>query len=85
MEKQRAHFNKKFNKIRPKTPLLNKKPKSFKTSKPKNTNNIQQQRESPKTIDYNKLMEKYGNMIDNSFDKSSHSNNNQKKKYIYKI
>lgn len=73
MERQRAKINKKYNKIRPKTPLLNKRQNSFKVSKAKNNNKKTIQRDSPKTIDYNKLMEKYGDMIDNSFDKSSRS------------
>ena len=78
MERKKAHINKKLNKARPKTPLLNKRQNSFKPLKSKNkNNNNQHQRKSPKTIDYEQLMEKYGSMIDNSFDKSKRSNNNK--------
>ena len=77
MERKKAHLNKKYNKARPKTPLLNKRQISFKVSKSKGKNSNQHQRKSPKTIDYEQLMEKYGNMIDNSFDKSKRTNNNK--------
>ena len=75
MKRNKAQLNKKNNKIRPKTPLLNKRQNSYKSSKSKNKNNNQNkiQRNSPKTIDYDTLMAKYGKMIDNSFDKSSDS------------
>ena len=89
MEKKKEHFNKKNYKIRPKTPLSNKRQNSYISSKSKNKNNKrnnQNQRNSPKTIDYDELMEKHGNMIDNSFDKSNRTqNNNNNKKYKNKI
>ena len=71
MEKQKFSLNKKYNKIRPKTPLSNKRQSSRKIFKPNklNINNNKPQRKSPKTIDYEQLMEKYGNMIDENFDK----------------
>ena len=78
MEKQRAHLYRKNNKIRPKTPL-NKRQNSNKSFRQKNVNHNNQQRKSPKTIEYNKLTEKYGNMIDNIFDKSISNNCNEKK------
>ena len=67
MEKPKFGLNKKNNKIRPKTPLSSKRQASNKSLK-SNTNNNKPQRKSPKTIDYEQLMEKYGNMIDDNFD-----------------
>ena len=71
MEKPKFSLNKKYNKIRPKTPLSNKRQSAKKIFKPNklNINNNKPQRKSPKTIDYEQLMEKYGNMIDENFDK----------------
>ena len=71
MEKLKFNLNKKYNKIRPKTPLSNKRQSSKKIFKPNklNSNNNKPQRKSPKTIDYEQLMEKYGNMIDENFNK----------------
>ena len=69
MEKQKFSINKKLNKTRPKTPLSNKRQasnKSFKSNKTNNHNN-KPQRNSPKTIDYEQLMEKYGNMLEDNF------------------
>ena len=71
MEKKKFSLNKKSNKIRPKTPLSNKRQvsnKPFKSNKSNNNTN-KPQRKSPKTIDYDKLMEKYGNMLEDNFDK----------------
>lgn len=68
MEKQKAHLNKKYNKIRPKTPLMNKRYNSSKISQPKKSNKHHQQKKSPKTIDYDKLMEKYGSLVDSNHD-----------------
>jgi hypothetical protein len=67
MEKQKAHLNKKYNKIRPKTPLMNKRYNSSKVSQPKKSNKHHPQKKSPKTIDYDKLMEKYGNLVDSNY------------------
>ena len=67
MEKTKFGLNKKNNKIRPKTPLSSKRQASNKSLK-SNTNNNKPQRKSPKTIDYEQFMEKYGNMIDDNFD-----------------
>ena len=71
MDKKKFSLNKKSNKIRPKTPLSNKRQVSNKPFKSnKSNNNINKpQRKSPKTIDYDKLMEKYGNMLEDNFDK----------------
>ena len=71
MDKKKFSLNKKNNKIRPKTPLSNKRQVSNKPFKSnKSNNNINKpQRKSPKTIDYDKLMEKYGNMLEDNFDK----------------
>ena len=73
MEKQKAPLNKRNNKERPKTPLSTKRQNSFisSRSKPVNNNTYKNQRKSPNTTDYNKIMENYGNMTKNTFDKSS--------------
>ena len=68
MDRHKFSLNKKNNKTRPKTPLLSKRQASNKSNK-SNINNNKPQRKSPKTIDYDKLMEKYGNFIDDNFDK----------------
>jgi hypothetical protein len=80
MEKQKAHLNKKYNKIRPKTPLMNKRYNSSKVSQPKKSNKHHPQKKSPKTIDYDKLMEKYGNLVDSNYYESDESkiNKNQR-------
>ena len=77
MEKTKFNLNKKYSKIRPKTPLSNKRQSSNKSLK-SNTNNKKPQRKSPKTIDYNQLMEKYGNMIDENFDNLVRKKKNKK-------
>lgn len=79
MEKQKAHLNKKYNKIRPKTPLMNKRYNSSKVSQPKKNNKHHPQKKSPKTIDYDKLMEKYGNLVDSHYDESDGSKINKNK------
>ena len=74
MERQKAHLNKRINKERAKTPLSNNRQNCFKFSKSKSNNNNKidpNQRKSPKTIDYDELMEKYGNMTEITFDRSS--------------
>ena len=78
MDKHKFSLNKKNNKTRPKTPLLCKRTASNKSNKSNisNINNNKPQRKSPKTIDYDKLMEKYGNMIDDNFDKYMHKKKN---------
>ena len=79
MEKQKAHLNKKYNKIRPKTPIMNKRYNSSKVSQPKKNNKHYPQKKSPKTIDYDKLMEKYGNLVDSNYDESDASKINKNK------
>ena len=79
MEKQKAHLNKKYNKIRPKTPIMNKRYNSSKVSQPKKNNKHHPQKKSPKTIDYDKLMEKYGNLVDSNYDESDASKINNNK------
>ena len=79
MEKQKAHLNKKYNKIRPKTPIMNKRYNSSKVSQPKKNNKYHPQKKSPKTIDYDKLMEKYGNLVDSNYDESDASKINKNK------
>jgi len=77
MEKQKAHLNKKYNKIRPKTPIMNKRYNSSKVSQPKKGNKHHPQKKSPKTIDYDKLMEKYGNLVDSKCEESDGSKINK--------
>ena len=71
MDRHKFSLNKKFNKARPKTPLLCKRAISNKSQKSNKSNitNNKPQRKSPKTIDYDELMEKYGNMIDDNLNK----------------
>ena len=71
MDRYKFSLNKKFNKARPKTPLLCKRAISNKSQKSNKSNitNNKPQRKSPKTIDYDELMEKYGNMIDDNLNK----------------
>ena len=80
MKRQKFSLNKNYNKIRPKTPLSNKRQTSNKSFKSNigNINNNRLQRNSPKTIDYEQLMEKYGNMLDDNFDKLAHKKVNKK-------
>ena len=71
MDRHKFSLKKKFNKARPKTPLLCKRAISNKSQKSNKSNitNNKPQRKSPKTIDYDELMEKYGNMIDDNLNK----------------
>ena len=81
MEKQNFNSNKRYNKIKPKTPIANKRQsikRPLKSNK-SNTNNNKTQRKSPKTIDYEQIMEKYGNMIDENLNKLSLNKKNKKK------
>ena len=78
MDRHKFSLNKKFNKARPKTPLLCKRAISNKSQKSNKSNitNNKPQRKSPKTIDYDELMEKYGNMIDDNLNKLKHKKKN---------
>ena len=78
MDRHKFSLNKKFNKARPKTPLLCKRAISNKSQKSNKSNitNNRPQRKSPKTIDYDELMEKYGNMIDDNLNKLKHKKKN---------
>ena len=80
MDKSKFSLNKKNTKVRPKTPLSNKRQASIKSLKSNkiNSNNNRPQRKSPKTIDYDQLMEKYGNMIEDNFDKMINKKKNKK-------
>ena len=80
MEKQNFNSNKRYNKIKPKTPIANKRQsikRPLKSNK-SNTNNNKTQRKSPKTIDYEQIMEKYGNMIDENLSKLYLNRKNKK-------
>ena len=78
MDRHKFSLKKKFNKARPKTPLLCKRAISNKSQKSNKSNitNNRPQRKSPKTIDYDELMEKYGNMIDDNLNKLKHKKKN---------
>ena len=80
MEKQNFNSNKRYNKIKPKTPIANKRQsikRPLKSNK-SNTNKNKTQRKSPKTIDYEQIMEKYGNMIDENLSKLYLNRKNKK-------
>ena len=79
MEKPKFNSNKKYNKIKPKTPIVNKRQTTKRPLKSsKSNNNNKTQRKSPKTIDYEQIMEKYGNMIDENLSKLYLNRKNKK-------
>ena len=77
MEKKMNNFKNFKNKKVVSQPKFNQimKQKNYKSSKSNDKNNNYPQRKSPKTIDYDIFMEKYGNMIDNSCNKCNNKNN----------
>ena len=91
MERKKFRFDLNKNNIinkkkRAKTPLLKKKSNSnilnhdIKDKKNNNINNNKIQENSPKTIDYEQLMEKYGNIIEDNYNKILKKNRNEIKK-----
>ena len=88
MDIPRILYSKKANnKTKTKTPLRNKQ--RYYYNIPKKLGSTKSKKKSPKTIDYSKLMEKYGNMIDSSFTTSQNTNkpnnlkHNKQRKMIY--